>query len=102
MTQKTIKNLKKSNFCNYPKCKKKATTHVMLPVGVIANNGQIIVPDNSSESFTPFCEYHAILAEKGIIQLVNSNGVIILVAPSDVISLVEAVIEAKQVQEMEK
>ena len=90
------KLLKRSNVCAYPRCKKKIQVQLLMSVGEMVEGGQIIVPENPKESHTPLCEYHVLLANKGIIQLVNQQGMIILVAPTEVISLIEKMSEIKE------
>jgi hypothetical protein len=95
-----IKNLKKNNNCGYPGCKEKLFAQVMMPVGQATESGQIEFPNGDKvQSSCPLCEYHMTFAEKGILNLVEINGIIQLLTPGPIVEVVEAVIDAREFQQ---
>lgn len=100
--QQIIKNLKKSNKCAYPGCKNKELMNIMLPIGQMTESGKISFPNESKsqsvQSACPLCDYHLIFAEKGIINLVETKGLVQLFGPFPIVDIVEAVLEAKEFQ----
>ena len=95
-----LKQMKKLNRCAYPGCKNKSIMNVMLPVGELTESGQITFPqegkNQSIQSSCPLCEYHLIFANRGIINLVNQQGMVRLFGPFPIVEICEVVVEAKE------
>jgi len=101
-----IEALRKAK-CSYPDCKTKQFMTVMLPIGKITETGKIVYPQDTKEQSiqtgVPLCWYHFCLAEKGIIQVVEENNQMKLIVPTELIYLIESIIEAKEWEkQMEK
>lgn len=94
MSQEIIKKLKKVNGCQYPSCNKKDEVALTMNVYDIEESGNF-TPINKLESTCSLCSYHSILAEDKILRLVNQEGMIRLVGPFNIISVCEAVFDAK-------
>lgn len=98
--QETIKNLKKSKKCTYPGCPHDIIAQIMLPVGKMTESGQITFPNEckagSVQSSCGLCDYHMLFAQKGILNLVDMNGLIQLFGPYPIVEIVEAVLEARE------
>jgi len=89
-----MKEKNKPNHCAYPECTAKDWMKVKMPVGEMQSDGQIDFPHlDRVKSECILCEYHARLAEKGILQLINQDGIIVLVSPKEIISLIEKMFE---------
>lgn len=100
----TIKQIKKSNKCAYPGCKKISMMQIMLPVGSLTESGQIEFPqegkNQSIQSSCPLCDYHFAFSNKGLLNLIDQNGMIRLVGPFPIIEIVESVLEAREFQKV--
>ena len=104
----TFQRVKESNKCTYPGCEKPSSGLCTLPVGKLTESGSIEFQldtkekDNGSKCPCDLCHYHLMFAEKKIINLINQEGLIRLVGPFPIIEIVEAVIEAKELEEKMK
>jgi hypothetical protein len=71
-----------------------------MPIGKMTESGKIDFPNGDKvQSACGLCEYHMIFAEKGILNLVEINGLVQLFGPYPIVEIVEAVIEAKNFQQ---
>ena len=102
-TSKKIKELKR---CSFPGCKQSSIMEAMLSVGQFTESGQIDFPQEGKnevlKSKCPLCKYHLVFARKGILNLVNQNGLVQLFGAYPIIEIVEAVIDAREINKEKK
>lgn len=104
-TDKKIEELRKAK-CSYPNCKKKQFMTVMLPIGKVTERGQIVFPEETKEQSVqvgvPLCDYHFILAQHGILTVIEQEGKTMLSAPLNAIEICEVILEAKEFEKSMK
>lgn len=100
MVKKAIKKKIKLEECSYPGCPETKVMGIGLPVGEITESGQVTYPkegkDSSVQASCALCAYHIIFAQKGIMSLINQEGMIRIFGPFPIVQVVEAVLEAKE------
>ena len=110
MGKEQVDALKKamgSDRCSYPGCEKKSLMNVGLPIGKLTESGEIEFPNEgknaSVQGTAPLCNYHFAMSNTGLINLIEQDGLVRLVAPFPIIDVVEGVLKAKEfLKEMEK